>query len=106
MIDTKYFLKGFKSIKSVGSPAIALGASFVATKLAPNAIAGLPTLLIDLNPFKKYFVSIINHLRIGDQHLDYLIDHLLFQQLLFDLKQEHNLYPQTLDLSLHFAQLR
>ena len=30
MIDTKYFLKGFKSIKGVGSPAIALGASFVA----------------------------------------------------------------------------
>ena len=30
MIDSKYFLKGFKSIKGVGSPAIALGASFVA----------------------------------------------------------------------------
>ena len=30
MIDTEYFLKGFKSIKGVGSPAIALGASFVA----------------------------------------------------------------------------
>ena len=30
MIDIKYFLKGFKSIKGVGSPAIALGASFVA----------------------------------------------------------------------------
>ena len=30
MIDTKYFLYGFKSIKGVGSPAIALGASFVA----------------------------------------------------------------------------
>ena len=30
MIDPKYFLKGFKSIKGVGSPAIALGASFVA----------------------------------------------------------------------------
>ena len=30
MIDTKYFFKGFKSIKGVGSPAIALGASFVA----------------------------------------------------------------------------
>ena len=30
MIDTKYFLKGFKSIRGVGSPAIALGASFVA----------------------------------------------------------------------------
>ena len=30
MIDTNYFLKGFKSIKGVGSPAIALGASFVA----------------------------------------------------------------------------
>ena len=30
MIDAKYFLKGFKSIKGVGSPAIALGASFVA----------------------------------------------------------------------------
>ena len=30
MIDTKYFLKGFKSIKGVGSPAIALGASFIA----------------------------------------------------------------------------
>ena len=26
----KYFLKGFKSIKGVGSPAIALGASFIA----------------------------------------------------------------------------
>ena len=25
----------------------------MATKLAPNAIAGLPTPLIDLNPFKK-----------------------------------------------------
>ena len=30
MIDSKYFLKGFKSIKGVGSPAIALGASFIA----------------------------------------------------------------------------
>ena len=30
MIDIKYFLKGFKSIKGVRSPAIALGASFVA----------------------------------------------------------------------------
>ena len=30
MIDINYFLKGFKSIKGVGSPAIALGASFVA----------------------------------------------------------------------------
>ena len=30
MIDIKYFFKGFKSIKGVGSPAIALGASFVA----------------------------------------------------------------------------
>ena len=30
MIDTKYFFKGFKSIKGVGSPAIALGASFIA----------------------------------------------------------------------------
>ena len=30
MINTKYFFKGFKSIKGVGSPAIALGASFVA----------------------------------------------------------------------------
>jgi len=30
MIDSNYFFKGFKSIKGVGSPAIALGASFVA----------------------------------------------------------------------------
>ena len=30
MIESKYFLKGFKSIKGVGSPAIALGASFIA----------------------------------------------------------------------------
>ena len=30
MIDTKYFFRGFKSIKGVGSPAIALGASFIA----------------------------------------------------------------------------
>ena len=30
MIDTKYFFKGFKSIKGIGSPAIALGASFIA----------------------------------------------------------------------------
>ena len=30
MINSKYFLKGFKSIKGVGSPAIALGASFIA----------------------------------------------------------------------------
>ena len=30
MIDTKYFFKGFKSIKGAGSPAIALGASFIA----------------------------------------------------------------------------
>ena len=30
MIDKDYFFKGFKSIKGVGSPAIALGASFVA----------------------------------------------------------------------------
>ena len=30
MIESKYFFKGFKSIKGVGSPAIALGASFVA----------------------------------------------------------------------------
>ena len=30
MIDIKYFLKGFKSIKGIRSPAIALGASFVA----------------------------------------------------------------------------
>ena len=30
MIDPKYFLKGFASIKGVGSPAIALGASFIA----------------------------------------------------------------------------
>ena len=30
MVDPKYFLKGFKSIKGVGSPAIALGASFIA----------------------------------------------------------------------------
>ena len=69
-------------------------------------MAGLPTPFIDLKPLKKYFEFIINHPRIGDQHLDYLIDHLLFQQLLFDQKQEHNLCRQTLDLSLHFAQLR
>ncbi len=30
MIDTKYFFSGFKSIKGVRSPAIALGASFIA----------------------------------------------------------------------------
>ena len=30
MIDTRYFFRGFKSIKGVGSPAIALGASFIA----------------------------------------------------------------------------
>ena len=30
MINTKYFFKGFKSVKGVGSPAIALGASFIA----------------------------------------------------------------------------
>ena len=30
MISTKYFLKGFNAIKGVGSPAIALGASFIA----------------------------------------------------------------------------
>ena len=30
MIDSKYFIKGFVSIKGVGSPAIALGASFIA----------------------------------------------------------------------------
>ena len=30
MINYKYFFKGFKSIKGVGSPAIALGASFIA----------------------------------------------------------------------------
>ena len=30
MIDAKYFIKGFKSIKGAGSPAIALGASFIA----------------------------------------------------------------------------
>ena len=30
MINSKYFFKGFKSIKGVGSPAIALGASFIA----------------------------------------------------------------------------
>ena len=30
MIDLKYFLKGFSSIKGVRSPAIALGASFIA----------------------------------------------------------------------------
>ena len=30
MIQSKFFLKGFKSIKGIGSPAIALGASFVA----------------------------------------------------------------------------
>ena len=30
MISTKYFLKGFSAIKGVGSPAIALGASFIA----------------------------------------------------------------------------
>ena len=30
MIDPNYFFKGFKSIKGVGSPAIALGASFIA----------------------------------------------------------------------------
>ena len=30
MINKNYFLKGLKSIKGVGSPAIALGASFIA----------------------------------------------------------------------------
>ena len=30
MINSKYFFEGFKSIKGVGSPAIALGASFIA----------------------------------------------------------------------------
>ena len=30
MINSKYFFKGFKSIKGAGSPAIALGASFIA----------------------------------------------------------------------------
>ena len=30
MIDSKYFLKGFASIRGVRSPAIALGASFIA----------------------------------------------------------------------------
>ncbi len=30
MIDSKYFFKGFASIKGVGSPAIALAASFIA----------------------------------------------------------------------------
>jgi predicted branched-subunit amino acid permease len=30
MIDSKYFFEGFKSIKGVGSPAMCLGASFVA----------------------------------------------------------------------------
>jgi len=29
MIDLNYFFKGFKSIKGVGSPAIALCASFI-----------------------------------------------------------------------------
>ena len=40
MIDTKYFLKGFKSIKGVGSPAIALGASFVAIGALSEVIFG------------------------------------------------------------------
>ena len=30
MISSKFFFKGFKSIKGAGSPAIALGASFIA----------------------------------------------------------------------------
>ena len=30
MIDIKNFFKGFKSIKGIGSPAFALGASFIA----------------------------------------------------------------------------
>ena len=30
MINSKYFLQGFKSIKGLDSPALALGASFIA----------------------------------------------------------------------------
>ena len=30
MINSKYFLQGFKSIKGIDSPAFALGASFLA----------------------------------------------------------------------------
>ena len=30
MINTKYFIKGFKSVKGIDSPAFALGASFIA----------------------------------------------------------------------------
>ena len=30
MINSKYFFKGFKSIKGINSPALALGASFIA----------------------------------------------------------------------------
>ena len=30
MINSKYFFKGFKSIKGIDSPALALGASFIA----------------------------------------------------------------------------
>ncbi|HIA60132.1 MAG TPA: branched-chain amino acid ABC transporter permease, partial [Pelagibacterales bacterium] len=30
MINSKYFLKGYKSIKGIDSPALALGCSFIA----------------------------------------------------------------------------
>ena len=30
MINTKYFIKGFKSVKGIDSPAFALGASLIA----------------------------------------------------------------------------
>ena len=39
MINRTYFLKGFKSIKGVGSPAIALGASFIALELCLKILA-------------------------------------------------------------------
>ena len=67
----------------------------IAIKLAPKAMAGLPTPFIALKPFKKYFVLIINHPKTGDQHPDYLKDHPLYLQLQSDQILARNQYLRT-----------
>ena len=52
----------------------------IAMKLAPNAIAGLSNFFEQTAPLIKYFKFIINRLKIDGRHLDYLKDHLLYQQ--------------------------
>ena len=105
MINKNFFFKGYRSIFTHDSPAIALTCCFIAIKQQVRAIAGLSCVNIDLYPLKKKFLLIIIHLGTVYQHQGFEVNRLLYLLLQFAQILKRILYLQTPILFWHFAQL-